>query len=396
VPERATRRPAGTGGLFLRRDRTGREVWYAKWREGERQVKRTLGPRRQPGSKAGLSRGEAEAALRKILGEVAARPPVRELLEVGEAGERYVLHVEHFRGRKRSTVQDYEIVVRKHLAPFFAGRSLDRVDRRQIEAYQRAKLAAGLKPKTVANHVRLLHGIFRYAVGQEWAGRNPVAGIEHPGDRDGDRDIRYLTVPELEALIAAVPDDRLGPTDRVLYIVAAMTGMRRGELQAVRWMEVDFDAGVVRVRRSYGRGEFTTPKSRRSLRAVPLAERPADALRAHRARSAFASEDDLVFAHPLTGRVYDDSKILKRFKAALSRAGLRDARFHDLRHTFGTRMAAAGAPLRFIQEWMGHGDYKTTSIYADYAPDPSQGAQYAAAAFASSANDSKGANDAEP
>src|SRR5207302_7745181 len=98
--------------------------------------------------------------------------------------------------------------------------------------------------------------------------------------------------------------------------------------------------------------------------------------------SAWCRDEDLVFAHPHTGNPYDGSKILKRFKEAMAAAGLRDARFHDLRHTFGTRMAAAGAPLRFIQEWMGHRDYKTTSVYADYAPDPSQGAQYAARAFA--------------
>jgi integrase len=72
----------------------------------------------------------------------------------------------------------------------------------------------------------------------------------------------------------------------------------------------------------------------------------------------------------------------KRFKAALKVAGVRSIRFHDLRHTFGTRMAAAGAPLRTIQEWMGHRDYKTTEIYADYAPDPVQGARWAEAAFA--------------
>jgi integrase len=80
-------------------------------------------------------------------------------------------------------------------------------------------------------------------------------------------------------------------------------------------------------------------------------------------------------------RVVDSSKLQKRFKKATKRAGLRPVRFHDLRHTFGTRMAAAGAPLRAIQEWMGHSDYRTTTIYADYAPDPTQGARYAAAAF---------------
>src|SRR5436189_1163698 len=90
---------------------------------------------------------------------------------------------------------------------------------------------------------------------------------------------------------------------------------------------------------------------------------------------------DLVFAHPPTGGPYDASRLRKRFYEALARAGVRRVRFHGLRHTFGTRMAAAGAPLRTIQEWMGHRDHSTTLIYADYAPDPSQGAAWAARAF---------------
>lgn len=77
----------------------------------------------------------------------------------------------------------------------------------------------------------------------------------------------------------------------------------------------------------------------------------------------------------------------KRFKVALKAAGVRSIRFHDLRHTFGTKMAAAGAPLRTIQEWMGHCDYKTTEIYADYASDPVQGARWAEAAFAEEDSD---------
>ena len=77
----------------------------------------------------------------------------------------------------------------------------------------------------------------------------------------------------------------------------------------------------------------------------------------------------------------------RRFQDAACRAELRPVRFHDLRHTFGTRMAAAGAPLRAIQEWLGHSDYRTTSIYADYAPDPSGGARYAAIAFGTGPSD---------
>jgi integrase len=77
-----------------------------------------------------------------------------------------------------------------------------------------------------------------------------------------------------------------------------------------------------------------------------------------------------VFAHPATGHVFHASKLRKRFRTPLARAAAPDLTFHELRHTFGTQMAAAGAPLRAIQEWMGHADASTTEIYAHYAPDP--------------------------
>src|SRR3954451_12918200 len=80
------------------------------------------------------------------------------------------------------------------------------------------------------------------------------------------------------------------------------------------------------------------------------------------------ADNDLVFDPPHLGKPVDRSKLLKRFKSAARRAGLRDVRFHDLRHTFGTRVAAAGVPMRALQEEMGHRDFKTTLIYADYAP----------------------------
>lgn len=147
-----------------------------------------------------------------------------------------------------------------------------------------------------------------------------------------------------------------------------MTGLRQGELLGLRWRDVDWRAGRVRVRRSYVRGEFGSPKSKRSSRAVPLADRVARVLEQHFQRSAYQADDDLVFAHPQLGTPLDRSKVLKRFKAAAARAGLERVRFHDLRHTFGTRMAAAGVPMRTLQEWMGHRDFKTTLIYADYAP----------------------------
>ncbi len=184
----------------------------------------------------------------------------------------------------------------------------------------------------------------------------------------GDPDIRFLDDAELEALLRVVPADRIGGTDRVLYLAAAMTGLRQGELMALRWRDIDWSAARVRVRQNYVRGQFGTPKSKRSTRSVPLAHRLATELERHFERSAWQADDDLVFPHPDTGRPLERSRLLKRFKRNLARASVRDVRLRDLRHTFGTRVAAAGVPLRTLQEWMGHRDFKTTLVYADYQP----------------------------
>jgi integrase len=85
-------------------------------------------------------------------------------------------------------------------------------------------------------------------------------------------------------------------------------------------------------------------------------------------RTEFRAEDDLVFGHPQTGNALDRSKVTKRFKEACVEAKVRPIRFHDLRHTFGTRLAASGQPMRMIQEFLGHADSKTTQIYTHYAP----------------------------
>jgi integrase len=97
-------------------------------------------------------------------------------------------------------------------------------------------------------------------------------------------------------------------------------------------------------------------------------DRVAAELERHYQRSAYKGDDDLVLPHPQTGGPLDSSNTLDRLHAALDAAGLRRIRFHDLRHTFGTRMAAGGVPIRMLQEWMGHRSISTTEIYADYAP----------------------------
>jgi integrase len=170
--------------------------------------------------------------------------------------------------------------------------------------------------------------------------------------------------------------------DRALYVTAAMTGLRKGELVALRWRDVDWPAGRIRVRQNYVRGAFGTPKSKRSTRSVPMVDEVAGVLERLFQSTAWQDDDDLVFAHPATGSVLPKANVTRRTRAAMKSAGLSPAhRFHDLRHTFGTTMAAGGVPLRTLQEWLGHRDLATTQIYADYAPSPRE-AEMVAAAFA--------------
>ena len=289
------------------------------------------------------------------------------LAEVGSA----LIAARTAAGRKRSTLQGYESIVSTHFLPFFGQRTVDRIERVDVEKFAMVLARSGMAANTRVNVLNLLSAMFDLAVDRGWTVRNPVRGVARPRGGSADPDIRYLTMEEVEAVLRAIPDDRLGHVERPLYVAAAMTGMRQGELVALRWGDVDWEAKRIRVRRSYVRGEFGTPKSRRSSRSVPLTDRLAGELHRHWEASVYKQDDDLVFAHPASrkpGTPLDGSNVLKRFKRALARAGVRDVRFHDLRHTFGTRMAAAGVPMRTLQEWMGHRDFATTLVYADYAP----------------------------
>jgi integrase len=148
-----------------------------------------------------------------------------------------------------------------------------------------------------------------------------------------------------------------------------MAGLRHGELIALRWRDVDWVAGRLRVRQNHVLGEFDTPKSRRGSRSVPMADRLAGELdRVYQALGA-PDHDALVFPDPITGAPLDKAANLRRYRKALRAAALDETHnLHGLRHTFGTRVATAGVPMRVLQEWMGHRDISTTERYADYAP----------------------------
>jgi integrase len=153
-----------------------------------------------------------------------------------------------------------------------------------------------------------------------------------------------------------------------LYAVAAMAGLRQGELRGLRWRSVDSAAARIRVEENMVRGARTTPKSRQR-RSVPMAPRVAEELRVLREASPWTRPMDAVFADPYTGEPIARTPLMDRYRRALRAAGIDAAfRFHDLRHTFGTQAAKAGRPVTSIQAWMGHSDLKTTQRYMHYAP----------------------------
>jgi integrase len=368
----------GTGTLIRRAGPKG-DTWIAKWRDGGRQVQRGLGFVHSKSHPDGLTRAEAEAALVKLRGHVAveraaereadarrvAEERRRSLAAVGEA----LIAAKRAAGRKPSTIEAYSYWLRIHIIDHFGPTPVSEITRDDVRAFAAALERKGLAPKSRANALGTLHSLIEFALDEGWTtGENPVKRVPKPAIAATDPDIHFLETEEVEALLRAVPDDPLGRVERVMYLTAAMTGMRQGELFALRWRDVDWAAQRIRVRQNYVRGEFGTPKSKRSSRSVPLANRVAGELDLLFKDSARKGDDDLVFARPETGKPIDRSKLLKRFKAALRRADVREVRFHDLRHTFGTRMAAQGVPMRVLQEMLGHRDFKTTLIYADYAP----------------------------
>ena len=383
-PARSTpRRSPGTGSLFIARDSAGRETYYGKWRVGSEQIKRRIGLKRIPSTREGLTRTQAEAELRRMMSTLQQTSSLGGRITVAEGGA-LLLESITAKGRKRATIQTYESHIRVHLAPFFGAKRLDRIGRREIQAFVRHMGRTGRSTKTTFNALAVLHGIFELARREEWVLVNPCSLVDKPRSAESDPDIHFLELEEVEALLRAVPADDMGRVERPMYLAAAMTGMRQGELLALRWRDIDWTARRVRVRRNFVRGEFGTPKSKRSSRSVPLADRLAGELDLLHQQTQWRGDEALVFANPHTGKPMDRSKLLKRFKAALRAAEVREVRFHDLRHTFGTRMAAQGIPMRALQEMMGHRDFKTTLIYADYTPSAHE-AEWVEAAFAPAA-----------
>jgi integrase len=170
-----------------------------------------------------------------------------------------------------------------------------------------------LKPKTIRNVLGSLSAMYCHAQRKRWVTFNPVQEIELP-DVEGSEEIHFLTPPEVLAAARTAQSGRFEDLDRALYITAAMTGLRQGELVALRWRDIDWTAARVRVRQNYVLKEFGTPKSKRSTRSVPMADVVAAALEQLSQASVFSGDDDLVFGDPDTNEPISKADVLARFR----------------------------------------------------------------------------------
>src|SRR5688572_24343109 len=175
----AGRRSYGTGRLYIRTDRNGRENWYDKWHANGRRVNRKVGPKRSVAGRDGLTRAQAESELRRLMAEVQVSKPVAVSLTVAAAGQRYQHHLRRV-GRKRSTVAAVESALRVHLVPFFAGKTLDAICNDDIVDLVAVLERRGLGPKSIRNYVGTLSALFNYARAPQrrWAAVNPCEGVE--------------------------------------------------------------------------------------------------------------------------------------------------------------------------------------------------------------------------
>lgn len=255
---------------------------------------------------------------------------------------------------KRSTAYAKRWILEKHLKPAFGQKRLGEITAPEIEAYKAAKLKEGQSPKSVNNHLAALRKLLNLAV--EWG--ELAAAPKLKALRLEEQEFEFLTFEETPRFLAAV-----APEWSAMATVAVKTGLRLGELLALKWRDVDLKAGRIVVRATRWGGEDNSPKGGRK-REVDLGDKAIAAFKGHkhlRGPYVFCHDDGTPLTHAEVKRVVP---------AACQRAGLaKRLTWHDLRHTYASQMVMRGAPLKTVQELLGHATIEMTMRYAHLSPD---------------------------
>jgi integrase len=337
-----------SGSVIEYRGKRGK-TFRVKYADADgKQVMETVGAERD-----GWNRKKAEAELRERLVKVERRGWRRPRpLTFAEYADTWFAEGEVRRRWRPRTVIQYRSIAKRlktHFGPF----PLTAIRPRHVAEYV-AMQAEGFEASTVSRDLSLLFDILKSAKREELIESNPAEGAEHP--KLGRRKWRILEPVEVARVLKAFTDEQA----RTIFLTLVLTGIRRHELQELRWRDIALAEGVLRVRDS---------KTEEGIRAIALSPALSEALWQHRRGSACKGEDERVFCHPERGTRYSEKLFAEQFRAALKVAGITDyvRPFHDLRHTSLTNEAASGSTPIALMAKAGHTDMKVTRRYLHLA-----------------------------
>lgn len=336
-------------------------IYRMKYRDATgKQVQETLGA-----AADGWTRKKAEAVLADRLAEVRAgyQQPKRALF--ADYARTWLDDHAKAKQLEEETRKGYESMIERHFVPFFGRMDLSYIEANPelIEKYIRKKgdgqEGEGLSPKTISNHLNLLHEMFKHAIRRRYIRTNPVVGVDRPSV--WQKEATVLSQDEINRLIRALEEiedeasDEKQPMFRTVLVLVTfilLSAFRRSEAFGLRWNDVDLDEGLVTVRRARVRAREKKTKTARSARTVQIGPYTVRLLREHRSWTPFSHDDDFVFCHPFKGTPLEGGNIIKHYLGpAYERAGIRgeggskpDFRpFHGLRATSLTHEARAGS-----------------------------------------------------
>jgi len=416
------------------REHRGRPFYEAKFRHNGRQVKRRIGSawlERDPDTGSWRpnrgrvpdgsydERGAIIAASQLVASHVAEVSDLERIederrtrgVTFREVAEAYLRWLASVAGAKPATLRDHGYILGEPGVPYKHGRGVTaghvmaalgdrpaaKITTREIEAVLTTVNDTGASASTVNKYRKVVRAAFSYGCKPSTFAlpTNPADAADrrrepHPAA------LVFYTPKEVEAIALALADgchrDPSRPAvsdderrarqaedyqDAEIVRVAAYAGLRRGELLALRWRDVDFAGSALTIARAMSAGVESSTKSGR-VRRVPLADQTAVALDRMRQREHFTSPEDFVFCNPF-GRPLDGSALRRRYRRAQIAAGVRPLRFHDLRHTFGSLLAVGGVDVVTIQKAMGHSALATTSRYLHARPASEQAEAFTAA-----------------
>jgi integrase len=291
---------------------------------------------------------------------------------------------EYKKGEVRpGTYENYGILVKAHIKPVLGNIPLAKLQANTLQAFYNDKLTSGRvdgQDGLSTRMVRYLHVIIRQALQQAvkegLLSRNVADAASPPTIKN--KQMRPLSEAELITFLEAAKGDRLFAA----YLLAATTGLRRGELLGLCWDCVDLERGIIAVRRQLltlkaGLVLDDAVRTKAGRRSVALTDDAIRELKAHRQRQlqerlllgAAYQNSGLVFCRE-DGEALDPREFTKRFQRWLEKSGLPRTRLHDLRHTHATLLLARGIPAKLVQERLGHSSITMTlDLYSHVTPE---------------------------